>query len=320
MCDSHSMSFLSLGKATSMSPASSARIKTSPKSPMRFVPLHKRLTAGFKSHQRFHSVPPAATNAASIVPTGSNWIEAFTTLALIRGTIVQNARSDHSESAANHTTPNPSRTSTLQGCCKAALLLCHGSVKDTTQELRATDVCIKDTDMPESLSEARFTRPGRENNIVRHAPAPPFTPIYMVCRGARKIAAERYRTRRRLHGLTERRFAARAMIRVPPRVRAQRPTSRVFLQRQGLDRLADNGHGRNRASRPRPMTKRVKSAAAASRLKRAGLPSPSHVGALLGHSKYTIGCEDIDHSSDHGLLICAKRRLLVGPKNDATAN
>ena len=37
----------------------------------------------------------------------------------------------------------------------------------------------------------------------------------MVCRGARKIAAKRYRLKRRLHGLTERRFAARAMIRVP---------------------------------------------------------------------------------------------------------
>lgn len=32
------------------------------------------------------------------------------------------------------------------------------------------------------------------------------------------------------------------MRRVPPRVRAQRPTSRVFLQRQGLDRLTDKGH------------------------------------------------------------------------------
>lgn len=106
----------------------------------------------------------------------------------------------------------------------------------------------------------------------------------MVCRGTRKIAAVRYRARRRLHGLTERRFAARAMIRVPPRVRAQRPTSRVFLQRQGLDRLADNGHGRNRASRPRPMTKRVKSAAAASRHK-AGLPFALTRGGTTGQRR-----------------------------------
>jgi hypothetical protein len=82
----------------------------------------------------------------------------------------------------------------------------------------------------------------RKNNILRHAATPLFAPIYMVCRGTRKNRGECYRTRRRLHGLTERRFAARTVIRVPPRVRAQRPTSRVFLQRQGLDRLTDTGH------------------------------------------------------------------------------
>jgi len=82
----------------------------------------------------------------------------------------------------------------------------------------------------------------RETDIVRHASTPLFTPIYMVCRGTRKNRGECYRTRRRWHGLTERRFAARAVIRVPPRVRAERPTSRVFLQRQGLDRLTDRGH------------------------------------------------------------------------------
>lgn len=54
---------------------------------------------------------------------------------------------------------------------------------------------------------------------------------------------------------------------MPPRVRAERPTSRGFLRRQGLDRPADKGHGQHRATRPRPMTNRVKSAAPASRLK-----------------------------------------------------
>ncbi len=62
-----------------------------------------------------------------------------------------------------------------------------------------------------------------------------------------------------------------------PRVRAQRPTSRGFLRRQGLDRPADKGHGRNRATRPRPMTNRVKSGAAARR-SIDGRPSPKHVG------------------------------------------
>lgn len=97
---------------------------------------------------------------------------------------------------------------------------------------------------PKALFMAAKMSLSRKNNILRHASTPLCTPIYMVCRGTRKNRGECYRTRRRLHGLTERRFAARAVIRVPPRVRAQRPTSRVFLQRQGLDRLTDKGHAR----------------------------------------------------------------------------
>lgn len=69
---------------------------------------------------------------------------------------------------------------------------------------------------------------------------------------------------------------------MPPRVRAERPTSRGFLRRQRLDRPADKGHGQHRATRPRPMTNRVKSAAPASRLKSRTALALHTWGARLG--------------------------------------
>lgn len=116
-------------------------------------------------------------------------------------------------------------------------------LKDTSaQNYGRPNSSFKDTRAAKSLVYGRENVLESEKQYSATCLPPLFTPIYMVCRGTRKNRGECYRTRRRLHGLTERRFAARAVIRVPPRVRAQRPTSRVFLQRQGLDRLTNTGH------------------------------------------------------------------------------
>lgn len=89
-------------------------------------------------------------------------------------------------------------------------------LKDTSaQNYGRPNSSFKDTRAAKSLVYGRENVLESEKQYSATCLPPLFTPIYMVCRATRKNRGECYRTRRRLHGLTERRFAARAVTRVP---------------------------------------------------------------------------------------------------------
>lgn len=139
-------------------------------------------------------------------------------------------------------------------------------IKDTAKTTGDPSSGSRTAHVRKALFEAVFHHACRETNILRHVSAPAFTPIYMVCRGTRKIRGGCWLTNYGFKASLSR-DSRPGLVTGAPRVRAQRPTSRGFLRRQGLDRPPNKGHGQHRATRPRPMTNRVKSAAASSRLK-----------------------------------------------------
>ena len=74
--------------------------------------------------------------------------------------------------------------------------------------------------------------------ILRHAQAPLFTPAYMVCRGAKKIQTGAGLRHRRFTAWLSGENAAKAVARVPPRVRAH---ARLHTFSFGDKDLIDHG-------------------------------------------------------------------------------